>query len=63
MKIGDTLKVKKNLIPGKVYGNVSFNRDMMKFRGKEVVIRDVQKNQCLIENSTFIFTKEMFENE
>lgn len=61
MEIGDVVKVKKGLLPRKVYDGVMFNKDMMRFCGKEVEIREVKDNKCLIVGSNFVFSEGMFD--
>ena len=64
-KIGDKVKVKNNLITGKLYGTQSFVCNMEKYKSKIVTIRNVYAHFYEIEEDrgVWYWTDEMFENE
>ena len=64
-EIGDKVKVKNNLITGKLYGTQSFVCNMEKYKSKIVTIRNVYAHFYEIEEDRGVlyWTDEMFENE
>lgn len=64
-EIGDKVKVKNNLITGKLYGTQSFVCNMEKYKSKIVTIRNVYAHFYEIEEDrgVWYWTDEMFENE
>ena len=65
-KVGDKVRVKKNLEIGNTYGCEAFVHDMDKFRGMIVTIHKIFKYSALYsieeDNHTFSWTEEMFED-
>ena len=63
-EIGDKVKVKNNLITGKLYGTQSFVCNMEKYKSKIVTIRNVYAHFYEIEEDrgVWYWTDEMFEN-
>ena len=60
-KIGDKVRVRKDLEPGNFYGKAYYISSMDEFKGKKCVITDVW-NQCYqIDNSDYWFSEKMFE--
>lgn len=62
-KIGDKVKVREDLVEGKVYGEHMFINDMAKFKGKEAIIRtaDDYNRDYMLGGSCFMWTDEMIE--
>ena len=62
-KVGDKVRVKKNLIPGKVYGNVSFVPSMRNMCGKIVTIKDFYFDNCnmYLKEIGYLWSPEMLE--
>jgi len=61
-KIGDKVRVRKDLVAGKMYGMVGFMDSMEKFKGKIVTIEGVFNKEYSIEESGKMWTDEMFEH-
>ena len=64
-KVGDKVKIRKDLIEGTEYGGEGFVDDMMQFRGKEVTIQKVifDREYILLEDTEkWYWTEEMFES-
>lgn len=62
-KIGDKVKVKKDLIPGKAYGNVSFVPSMRNMCGKIVTIKDFYPDNynMYLKEVDYLWSPEMLE--
>lgn len=61
-KVGDKVKVRRDLIVGEAYGYESFVRYMENMKGKTVTIKEVCSDSYRIEETGFWWTYEMFEN-
>lgn len=61
-KVGDKVKVRKNLIQGKCYGSELFIGDMENMKGRTVTIKEICSGSYRIEEAGFWWTDEMFEN-
>ncbi len=64
-KVGDRVKVRKDLVNGKVYGKDIFINKMEKYKGKIVTIKAIFTNFYEIEEDrgAWYWTDEMFENK
>lgn len=62
-KVGDKVRVRKDLIVGEEYGTNSFVKDMEHIRGKIVTIRRLHSTGYYIEEYGFGWTDEMFEGD
>lgn len=62
-KVGDKVKVRKDLKVGKVYGFCVFTEEMKDFCGKVVNITDVNRMDYCINSSDCFWTNEMFEDK
>lgn len=61
-KVGDRVKIRRDLESDTYYGNVIFVRGMIPFLGKEAVIKSVATdNSYLLDDSSWTWTNEMFE--
>ena len=60
-KIGDKVRVRKDLVPNSEYGGVCYVEFMDKFKDKECVITNMDDTSYRINNSEFWWTDEMFE--
>ena len=60
-KIGDKVKVRKDLVPGNFYGRVYYSSDMNKFKAMECVVTNIYDGTYNINNSEYGFTDEMLE--
>ena len=60
-KIGDKVRVKKDLEPGNFYGRVYYSSDMNKFKAMECVVTNIYDGTYNINNSEYGFTDEMLE--
>ena len=60
-KIGDKVRVRKNLVPNSEYGGVCYVEFMDKFKDKECVITNMDDTSYRINNSEFWWTDEMLE--
>lgn len=61
-KIGDRVKVRRNLVAYKEYGKYSFVNDMKKMEGKIVTIKATYDDSYKIEEFDYCWTDEMFED-
>ena len=61
-KIGDKVRVRKDLEPGNFYGRVYYSSDMNKFKAMECVVTNIYDGTYNINNSEYGFTEEMFES-
>ena len=60
-KIGDKVRVRKDLVPNSEYGGVCYVEFMDKFKDKECVITNMDDTSYRINNSDFWWTEEMLE--
>ena len=60
-KVGDKVRVRKDLVPNSEYGGVCYVEFMDKFKDKECVITNMDDTSYRINNSEFWWTDEMFE--
>ena len=60
-KVGDKVRVRKDLVPGSEYGGVCYVEFMDKFKDKECVITNMDDTSYRINNSEFWWTDEMLE--
>ena len=60
-KIGDKVRVKKDLEPGNFYGRVYYSSDMNKFKAMECVVTNIYDGTYNINNSEYGFSDEMLE--
>ena len=60
-KIGDKVRVRKDLVPDSEYGGVCYVEFMDKFKDKECVITNMDDTSYRINNSEFWWTDEMLE--
>ena len=56
-------KVKKHLVPWRVYGGVVFLPEMQPFLGKDVHIYDGSDNMVLVNENEHVWTYEMLDVE
>ena len=60
-KVGDKVRVKKDLEPGNFYGRAYYSSDMNKFKAMECVVTNIYDGTYNINNSEYGFTEEMLE--
>ena len=60
-KIGDKVKVRKDLEPGNFYGRVYYSSDMNKFKAMECVVTNICDGTYNINDSEYGFSDEMLE--
>ena len=60
-KIGDKVKVRKDLEPGNFYGRVYYSSDMNKFKAMECVVTNIYDGTYNINDSEYGWTDEMLE--
>lgn len=60
-KIGDKVRVKKDLEPGNFYGRAYYSSDMNKFKAMECVVTNIYDGTYNINNSEYGFSDEMLE--
>lgn len=60
-KVGDKVKVRKDLVADKFYGNVRCNSSMAKMGGEVLTIRRIVSDYYKFEENTFAWTDEMLE--
>lgn len=60
-KIGDKVRVRKDLEPGNFYGRAYYGSDMNKFKAMECVVTNIYDGTYYINNSKYGFTDEMLE--
>ena len=60
-KIGDKVRVRKDLIPGNKYGNVLYVSSMDKFKDEECTITNMDDTAYQINNCGYWWTDEMLE--
>ena len=60
-KVGDKVRVRKDLEPGNFYGKDYYISSMDKFKDKECIITDIWGQSYQINNSVHWWSEEMFE--
>ena len=60
-KIGDKVRVRKDLEPGNFYGRVYYSSDMNKFKAMECVVTNIYDGTYNINDSEYGFSDEMLE--
>ena len=63
-KVGDKVKIRKDLVEDKLYGGVDFIFPMMEYLGKEATITDIDIDGHLsldVDSEYFYWSTEMFE--
>ena len=60
-KIGDKVRVKKDLEPGNFYGRAYYSSDMNKFKAMECVVTNIYDGTYNINDSEYGFSDEMLE--
>ena len=60
-KVGDKVRVRKDLEPGNSYGRAYYASDMNKFKAMECVVTNIYDGTYNINNSEYGFTDEMLE--
>ena len=60
-KIGDKVRVRKDLEPGNFYGRVYYSSDMNKFKAMECVVTNIYDGTYNINNSEYGWSDEMLE--
>ena len=60
-KVGDKVRVRKDLVPGNFYGRVYYSSDMNKFKAMECVVTNIYDGTYNINDSEYGFTDEMLE--
>ena len=60
-KIGDKVRVRKNLVPNSEYGGIVYVESMGKFKDKECVITDISDTGYHINDSKYWFSNEMLQ--
>lgn len=63
-KVGDKVKIREDLIDGKWYGNHTVVVYMLKYKGQDVTIENVRRDNCYTlkeEDMKFAWTDEMIE--
>ena len=60
-KIGDKVRVRKDLVPGNFYGRVYYSSDMNKFKAMECVVTNIYDGTYNINDSEYGFSDEMLE--
>ena len=61
-KVGDKVRVRKDLIPGNKYGKVLYISSMDEFKDKECVITNIDDLAYQLNNSGCWWSEEMFES-
>ena len=62
MKIGDKVRVRKDLEPGNFYGKDYYISSMDEFKGEECVITEIWDQSYQINNFRYWWSEEMFES-
>ena len=60
-KVGDKVRVRKDLEPGNFYGRDYYSSDMNKFKAMECVVTNIYDGTYNINNSEYGFSDEMLE--
>ena len=61
-KVGDKVRVRKDLEPGNKYGKVLYISSMDKFKGEKCVITEIWDQSYQINNFGYWWSEEMFES-
>ena len=61
-KVGDKVRVRKDLVPGNFYGKDYYISSMDKFKDKECIITDIWDQSYQINNFGYWWSEEMFES-
>ena len=61
-KVGDKVRVRKDLEPGNFYGKDYYISSMDKFKGEECIITDIWDQSYQINNFGYWWSEEMFES-
>ena len=61
-KVGDKVRVRKDLEPGNFYGKDYYISSMDKFKGEKCVITDIWDQSYQIDNFGYWWSEEMFES-
>lgn len=61
-KIGDKVRVRKDLEPGNFYGNAYYISSMDRFKGEKCVITEIWDQSYQINNFGYWWSEEMFES-
>ena len=61
-KVGDKVRVRKDLVPNSEYGGVCYVEVMDKFKGEKCVITDIWDQSYQIDNFGYWWSEEMFES-
>ena len=61
-KIGDKVRVRKDLEPGNFYGKDYYISSMDKFKGEKCIITDIWDQSYQINNFGYWWSEEMFES-
>lgn len=62
-KVGDKVRIRKDLEVGKLYGSCFFEEEMQNLAGKIARITEVNKRDYCIASCDYYWTDEMFEND
>lgn len=60
-KVGDKVRIRKDLEPGNFYGRVYYSSDMNKFKAMECVVTNIYDGTYNINNFEYGFSDEMLE--
>ena len=61
-KVGDRVRVRKDLVPGNFYGKDYYISSMDKFKGEKCVITEIWDQSYQINNFGYWWSEEMFES-
>ena len=61
-KVGDKVRVRKDLVPGNLYGKDYYISSMDKFKGEECVITEIWDQSYQINDFGYWWSEEMFES-
>ena len=61
-KVGDRVKVRKNLIKGRIYGKWDFGSSMEEWKNKTMTITDVFSDCYRVKENDWSWTDEMLED-
>ena len=61
-KVGDKVKVREDLVAGKLYGSCVFNSQMYKYRGGVTTIKGVKDDYYYLDKCNWSWTDEMLED-
>ena len=60
-KIGDKVRVRKDLVPGNCYGRIYFIKDMTKLQGIECIVTEVDFKLYKLNDCVYWLSEEMLE--